>query len=202
MRISTSVQPQTESAAANRNRHPRQRPAREPRHDHLRVVPESRVAAEISDVMGKTSFPRSTQSTRMARRLGRAGHGIVPATALKQRTAPRTMPMPGNPRVNRSGTVLPARREAAARASSVVAVLSRHLARDRAVRATLGCPRQPRRPVMREPGTADRIRISARDRDCVRDSGQDHREPERTRTQTRDTAHCHCFLYPSSRRPP
>jgi len=66
-------------------------------------------------------------------------------TTYRHRSTSRTIALPGTPRVARSGTALPVRKEAAARSSSVVADLPASSARPRCS-CDAGTPGRHRRP--------------------------------------------------------
>ena len=86
--------------------------------------------------------------------IGPRARYCVPTTN-RQRTTPRTIVLPGTPREARSGTALPARKEAAARPSSVVTHFPAS-SNDHAARATLG--RQGASQKAGVPGSRVRVR--------------------------------------------
>ena len=90
---------------------------------------------------------------------GRAGHDIVPARAQRQRVAPRTMSCRATLAVERFGASVPVRREAAGAPSARSQPLNQP-SRDRAVGATLGRRRRPRRPVVDGTRSASSVRVS------------------------------------------
>jgi len=135
------------------------------RQKHSRREPNATAATETVAVVEPKALPEHANNapTRMCRVRNCAG------AALRQRSALRTITLPGTPREARSWTALPAQREAAARASSVVANFPAPLI-DHAARATLGRRRRPRRPGFRETGVGTGAAALSGNRDGESDS--------------------------------